>query len=49
MPADLQQAATVMAAFIYQTAMRDELLPRKPAPALEKAPAGRRKKGLAAR
>lgn len=26
---DLQQAAIVMAAFVYQTAMRDELLPRK--------------------
>ncbi len=48
-PADLQQAATVMAAFIYQTAMRDELLPRKPAPATEKGPAAKRKKGLAAR
>ncbi len=29
---DLKQAATIMAAFVYQTAMRDEKLPRKPAP-----------------
>ena len=29
---DMKQAATIMAAFIYQTAMRDEKLPRKPAP-----------------
>ncbi|HLL74760.1 MAG TPA: M20/M25/M40 family metallo-hydrolase, partial [Pyrinomonadaceae bacterium] len=29
---DMKQAATVMAAFVYQTAMRDEKLPRKPAP-----------------
>jgi carboxypeptidase Q len=27
---DLKQAATVMAVFVYQTAMRDEKLPRKP-------------------
>lgn len=46
---DMQQAATVMAAFIYQTAMRDELLPRKPAPGTEKAPAAKRKKTVAAR
>jgi len=26
------KAATIMAAFVYQTAMRDEKLPRKPAP-----------------
>jgi hypothetical protein len=30
---DLKQASVVMAAFVYQTAMRDEKLPRKPAPA----------------
>jgi Zn-dependent M28 family amino/carboxypeptidase len=30
---DLKQAATIMAAFLYNTAMRDERLPRKPAPA----------------
>ena len=29
---DLKQSATIMAAFVYQTAMRDEKLPRKPAP-----------------
>ena len=29
---DLKQAATILAAFIYNTAMRDEKLPRKPAP-----------------
>jgi len=28
--ADMKQAATVMAAFIYNAAMRDEMLPRKP-------------------
>jgi carboxypeptidase Q len=27
---DLKQAATIMAAFLYNTAMRDDLLPRKP-------------------
>jgi Zn-dependent M28 family amino/carboxypeptidase len=30
---DLKQAATIMAAFLYNTAMRDEKLPRKKAPA----------------
>jgi hypothetical protein len=29
---DMKQAATVMAAFVYQTAVRDEKLPRKPMP-----------------
>jgi carboxypeptidase Q len=29
---DMKQAATIMAAFVYQTAMRAEKLPRKPAP-----------------
>jgi hypothetical protein len=29
---DMKQAATIMAAFVYQTAMRDDKLPRKPAP-----------------
>jgi hypothetical protein len=29
---DMKQAATIMAAFVYQTAMRDEKLPRKPVP-----------------
>jgi carboxypeptidase Q len=31
---DLKQAATIMAAFLYHTAMRDEKLPRKSAPGL---------------
>jgi hypothetical protein len=30
---DLKQASTIMAAFLYNTAMRDEKLPRKPSPA----------------
>ncbi len=30
--ADMKQAATIMAAFVFNTAMRDEKLPRKPAP-----------------
>jgi Zn-dependent M28 family amino/carboxypeptidase len=29
---DMKQAATIMAAFVYNTAMRDEKIPRKPAP-----------------
>jgi len=29
---DMKQAATIMAAFVYQTAIRDEKLPRKPMP-----------------
>jgi len=29
---DMKQAATIMAAFVYQTAVRDEKLPRKPMP-----------------
>jgi carboxypeptidase Q len=29
---DLKQASVIMAAFVYNTAMRDEKLPRKPAP-----------------
>ncbi len=31
---DMKQAATIMAAFAYNAAMRDEMFPRKPAPAL---------------
>jgi carboxypeptidase Q len=34
-PADLGQAATVEAIFVYNTAMRDQMLPRKPLPHLE--------------
>ena len=30
---DMKQAATIMAAFAYQAAMRDEMFPRKPLPA----------------
>src|SRR6185436_17566236 len=32
-PADLQQAAAIVASFVYHTAMRDERLPRTPLPA----------------
>jgi len=32
---DMKQAATIMAAFIYNAAMRDEKLPRKPRPGRE--------------
>jgi len=31
-PDDLAQAATVEAIFVYNTAMRDQMLPRKPIP-----------------
>jgi hypothetical protein len=34
---DMKQAATIMAAFVYNTAMRDEKLPRKPAPGVRTA------------
>ena len=34
-PADLKQAAVVEAIFVYNTAMRDQMLPRKPLPHLE--------------
>jgi len=34
-PADLAQAATVEANFVYNAAMRDQMLPRKPLPHLE--------------
>jgi hypothetical protein len=30
--ADLMQASVIVAAFVYNTAMRDERLPRKPLP-----------------
>ncbi len=33
---DLQQAAVIAAAFVYNTAMRNDMLPRKPLPAPEK-------------
>jgi Zn-dependent M28 family amino/carboxypeptidase len=31
-PGDLMQASAVMAAMVYDTAVRDEMLPRKPLP-----------------
>jgi carboxypeptidase Q len=31
-PGDLMQASAIMASFVYNTAMRDEMLPRKPLP-----------------
>ncbi|GAB4020312.1 M28 family metallopeptidase [Spirosoma koreense] len=36
-PDDLKQAATVVASFVYQAAMRDQKLPRKTAPATQAA------------
>ena len=39
---DMKQAAVIMAAFVYNTAMRDEKLPRKPAPS-EPPPTRRRR------
>ncbi|HEY6331816.1 MAG TPA: M20/M25/M40 family metallo-hydrolase [Blastocatellia bacterium] len=38
---DLEQAAIIMASFVYNTAMRDEMLPRKQLPGLPSASAGR--------
>ncbi|MCA9732130.1 MAG: M20/M25/M40 family metallo-hydrolase [Deferribacteres bacterium] len=35
---DLKQAATIIASFVYHTAMRDEKLPRKPLPEPKKDP-----------
>jgi Zn-dependent M28 family amino/carboxypeptidase len=37
---DMKQAATIMAAFIYNAAMADELFPRKPQPPPPAAPSG---------
>lgn len=38
-PQDLKQAAVIVASFVYETAMRDQMLPRKPIePALPKEP-----------
>jgi hypothetical protein len=34
MPDDLKQSATIVAAFVYNTAMRDALIPRKPLPVI---------------
>jgi hypothetical protein len=33
---DLKQASIIVAAFVYNTAMRDEMLPRKPLPKPER-------------
>ena len=38
---DMKQAATIMAAFVYNTAMRDKKLPRKPLPGQVQAQSGR--------
>lgn len=38
---DMRQAATIMAAFVYNTAMRDKKLPRKPMPGQAVARTGR--------
>jgi len=38
---DMKQAAVIMAAFVYNTAMRDEKLPRKPLPGQAPAQPGR--------
>jgi hypothetical protein len=40
-PEDLVQSAVIMAAFVYQTAMREERLPRKPLPDPMKYPVRR--------
>jgi Zn-dependent M28 family amino/carboxypeptidase len=37
---DMKQASTIMASFLYNAAMRDEKLPRKPAPAAQQARSG---------
>jgi carboxypeptidase Q len=31
-PGDLMQASAIIASFVYNTAMREDLLPRKPLP-----------------
>ncbi|MFM8449304.1 MAG: M28 family peptidase, partial [Haliscomenobacter sp.] len=38
--ADLKQAATIVASFVLHTAMRDDLIPRKPAPTVRAKSAG---------
>jgi len=37
-PGDLMQASAIMASFVYNAAMRDEMLPRKPLPKPQPAP-----------
>lgn len=41
-PGDMMQAAVVMAVFVYETAMRDEMLPRKPLPQPRQRPTSNR-------
>jgi Zn-dependent M28 family amino/carboxypeptidase len=36
---DLMQSAIIMASFVYHTAMRDQMLPRKPIPSPRSRPA----------
>jgi hypothetical protein len=45
-PADMMKNATIVAAFVYHTANRDQLLPRKPMPTPPPAGAGRGRGGL---
>ncbi len=40
-PEDLMQSAVIMAVFVYQTAVREEMLPRKPLPDPMKYPVRR--------
>ncbi|HUI40814.1 MAG TPA: M20/M25/M40 family metallo-hydrolase [Terriglobia bacterium] len=52
-PQDLKQASVIMAAFVYNAAMRDEMMPRKPMrpdepPAKSESEGGGEKKGEAA-
>jgi len=35
--ADLMQASVIVASFVYNTAMRNNLLPRKPLPKVKKS------------
>ena len=44
-PDDLKQASVIMAAFVYQAAMLDEKLPRKPEPQEERPTRSRRGTG----
>jgi len=47
-PDDMKQMATIVASFVYNTAQRDEMIPRKPLPA-PRAGGGTRGAGAAAR
>jgi Zn-dependent M28 family amino/carboxypeptidase len=44
-PEDMKQMAAIVASFVYQTANREEMLPRKPLPQPKKAEEGRRASG----